>query len=116
MRRWRARYAVRFRAVNEFGEAWSAVRYVTVPLAGARGASVAIAVNYEGDETLVNFPLCVRIPASNGLPADPGKVRSLDEGGTALAWIKATYDNLKPGSTFVTVGTTRYPGTILIFR
>ena len=32
------------------------------------------------------------------------------------AWIKATYDNLKPGSTFVTVGTTRYPGTILIFR
>ena len=32
------------------------------------------------------------------------------------AWIKATYDNLKPNSTFVTVGTTRYPGTILIFR
>ena len=78
--------------MNEFGEAWSAVRYVTVPLAGARGASVAIAVNYEGGETLANFPLCVRIPASNGLPADPGKVRILDEGGTALAWEAETWD------------------------
>jgi len=87
-----ARYAVRFRAVNAFGEAWSPVRYVTVPVASARGASVAIAVNYAGGETLVNFPLCVRIPASNGLPADPGKVRIVDEGGTPLVWEAETWD------------------------
>ena len=36
--------------------------------------------------------------------------------GLSAAWIKACYDNLKPGSTFVTVGATMFPGTIIIFR
>ena len=36
--------------------------------------------------------------------------------GRSATWIKACYDNLKPGSTFVTVGATVHPGTILIFR
>ena len=36
--------------------------------------------------------------------------------GRSAAWIKACYDNLKPGSTFVRVGTTRYPGTLIMFR
>ncbi len=36
--------------------------------------------------------------------------------GRSAAWIKATYDNLKPNSTFVTVGGTRHPGTIILFR
>ena len=87
-----ARYAVRFRAVNEFGEAWSDVRYVTVPLAMARGAQVPIVVNYDGGETLANFPLCVRIPAANGLPADPSKVRILDDAGMTLAWEAETWN------------------------
>ena len=87
-----ARYAVRFHAVNEFGEAWSSVQYVTVPLAGARGAEADIVVNYAGGETLSNFPLCVRIPAANGLPADRSLVRILDAGGTALPWEAETWD------------------------
>ena len=87
-----ARYAVRFRAVNEFGEAWSSVQYVTVPLAGARGAEVDIVVNYAGGETLSNFPLCVRIPAANGLPADRSLVRILDADGTALPWEAETWN------------------------
>ena len=87
-----ARYAVRFRAVNEFGEAWSDIRYVTVPLAMARGAQVPIVVNYDGGETLSNFPLCIRIPAANGLPTDPSKVRILDDAGTTLAWEAETWN------------------------
>lgn len=36
--------------------------------------------------------------------------------GRSAAWVKACYDNLKPGSVFVSVGTTRRPGTIIITR
>ena len=36
--------------------------------------------------------------------------------GRSAGWIKACYDNLKPGSTFVRVGNTRYPGTLIIMR
>ena len=87
-----ARYAVRFRAVNDFGEAWSNVRYVTVPVAGARGAKISVTVAYEGGETLTDFPLCVRIPARNELPNDPGTVRILDADGNVLAWEAETWN------------------------
>ena len=80
------RYAVRFQAVNEFGEAWSSVRYAMAPVARAHGSKVKVSVNYAGGETLTDFPLCVRIPAANGLPDDPGMVRILDADGNVLAW------------------------------
>ena len=53
------RYAIRFRAVNEFGEAWSRVQYASAHVADNRGAEARITVNYTGGETLVDFPLCV---------------------------------------------------------
>ena len=80
------RYAVRFHAENEFGEAWSQVRYVMAPTAGSHGAEVPITVNYSGGETLEDFPLCVRIPASNRLPGNPDMVRIVDSDGEELAW------------------------------
>ncbi len=86
------RYAVRFHATNEFGEAWSEVGYAMVPTSGSHGAEVPITVNYAEGETLEDFPLCVRIPASNGLPDDPAKVRIVDSDGEALAWEAETWD------------------------
>lgn len=87
-----ARYAVRFRAVNDFGETWSNVRYVTVPVAGVHGAKISVTVAYAGGETLTDFPLCVRIPARNELPNDPGTVRILDADGNVLAWEAETWN------------------------
>ena len=86
------RYAVRFHAVNEFGEAWSPIHYVTTPKSFRSEKTIPIAVNYAGGETLVDFPLCVRIPASNNLPDDPAKVRLLDADGTVLPWEAETWD------------------------
>ena len=86
------RYAVRFRAVNEFGETWSPIYYVMTPKASRSMKTISIAVNYAGGETLVDFPLCVRIPASNNLPDDPAKVRLLDADGTVLAWEAEKWD------------------------
>ena len=40
----------------------------------------------------------------------------LERVGRGADWVKATYDNLKSGSTFVTVGPTEQPGLILFVR
>jgi len=98
------RYAVRFHAVNDFGEAWSEVRYVTMPITSPRGAEVPITVNYEGDDALTDFPLCVRIPAGNGLPDNPAKVRILDADGVSLAWEAETWNPSGESVLWVRVG------------
>ena len=80
------RYAYRFRAVNDHGTAWSPVYYVTAPVASRRGKRAKIDVSYSGGETLKDFPLCVRIPSSNGLPDDRTQVQFYDQTGRELAW------------------------------
>lgn len=80
------RYVYRFRAVNIYGTAWSDIGYVTDPVVSKRGKRVKISVAYDGTETLKDFPLCVRIPASNSLPEDSGTVQFYDETGRDLAW------------------------------
>lgn len=79
-----ARYAFRFFARNEHGKAWSQAGFATVPPTANRGATAKLKVSYSGGETLADFPLCVRIPAANGLPESPASVRFMDECGNVL--------------------------------
>ncbi len=81
-----ARYAYRFFAQNSYGRAWTPARFAAVPVSDRRGATVKLKIAYDGDETLVGFPLCVRIPAANGLPESPASVRFMDETGRTLAY------------------------------
>ena len=76
----------RFRAVNAYGEAWSE------PLSGRAwaepyGAYAKITVtNYAGAAALTDFPLCVKLPASVGLPAESTGLRFIDADGRSLAF------------------------------
>ena len=76
----------RFHAVNEHGEAWSE------PLSGRAwgkpfGKYARITVtNYAGAAALADFPLCVKLPASVGLPASPTGFRFTDRDGKSLAF------------------------------
>lgn len=79
------RHAYRFCAVNRFGAAWTPVRYAETAPSGIPDYA-NITVSYAGAETLTNFPLCVRLPASCGLPAEKGLVRFVDAAGHVLAW------------------------------
>ena len=82
----------RFRAVNAYGEAWSA------PLAGrawtepvGRYARIVVTNLAEG-VALEDFPLCVKLPASVGLPDDPAGLRFVDSNGNALSFEIETWD------------------------
>ncbi|HNX05291.1 MAG TPA: hypothetical protein PKI32_07295, partial [Opitutales bacterium] len=87
------RFYARFRAVNDFGEVWSGPVQARTPRKRA-GRHMTISVDYSGTETLTDFPLCVRIPASRGLPADPSRVRFTLKDGSCepLAWEAATWN------------------------
>ncbi len=87
------RFYARFRAVNDFGEVWSEPVQTRIPRKRA-GRHMTISVNYSGTETLTNFPLCVLIPASRGLPADASRVRFMLKDGShdPLAWEAATWN------------------------
>ncbi len=82
----------RFRAVNAYGEAWSE------PLAGrarteptGRYARIVV-TNLANGAVLEDFPLCVKLPASVGLPVDPAGLRFIDSDGNALAFEIETWD------------------------
>ncbi|MBR1587458.1 MAG: DUF2341 domain-containing protein, partial [Kiritimatiellae bacterium] len=82
----------RFRAVNAHGETWS------VPLAGrawteptGRYANIVV-TNLADGTALADFPLCVKLPASAGLPDDPAGLRFIDADGNALAFEIETWD------------------------
>ena len=76
----------RFRAVNAYGEAWSE------PMSGRAWAepygayAKIIVTNYTGEAALVDFPLCVKLPASVGLPAESTGLRFIDADGRSLAF------------------------------
>ena len=82
----------RFRAVNAYGEAWSE------PLAGRAwteptGRYARIVVTNLADRTvLADFPLCVKLSASVGLPDDPAGLRFVDSEGNALAFEIETWN------------------------
>lgn len=93
-----ARYVYRFCAENEFGTAWTAAQYATAPTRGKSFWSSDVKIDYDGAETLTNFPLCVRIPAMNDLPESPNRLRFLDEEGNTLSWEPEVWN---PASTSV---------------
>ena len=83
----------RFRAVNAYGEAWSA------PITGraivnVKGMSCncVIVTNLAKGVTLKDFPLCVRIPASLNPPASPATLRFVGNDGLPLSHEVETWD------------------------
>lgn len=81
----------RFRAVNAYGEAWSA------PIVGRAAAApcgryAQITVTNHVGAALADFPLCVRFPASLNLPADASGLRFLAADGRSLAFEIETWD------------------------
>ena len=82
----------RFRAMNAYGEAWSA------PLVGRAWTEPAgryariVVTNLAEGAALEDFPLCVKLPASVGLPDDPAGLRFVDADGNSLAFEIETWD------------------------
>ena len=74
----------RFHAVNEHGEAWSETlsgRAWTEPF--GKYARITV-TNYTGTAALADFPLCVKLPASVGLPAASKGLRFIAPDGKSL--------------------------------
>ena len=92
------RYACRFRAENEYGAVWTEPCHVTGPYTLSRGVKAKITVNYNGDEVLEDFPLCVRIPAWRQLPDDCSALSFYDEEGRSLAWEAENYVGSNSGT------------------
>ena len=83
----------RFRAVNAFGEAWSA------PISGRALVDVmgmscnrVVVTNLADGVTLEDFPLCVRIPASLNPPASPVTLRFTGNDGMPLSHEVESWD------------------------
>ena len=83
----------RFRAVNAYGEAWSA------PISGRALVDVmgfscnrVVVTNLAAGVTLKDFPLCVRIPASLNPPATPATLRFTGNDGLPLPYEVELWD------------------------
>lgn len=75
----------RFRAVNEYGEAWSEVLAGRAGTKPTRRYARITVTNYTGS-ALADFPLCVKLSASVGLPTASTGLRFVDAGGNSLAF------------------------------
>lgn len=75
----------RFCARNEWGTAWSGPLTGYSSVIQARSIAVATVNNWTGDEQL-DFPLCLKLPSSLGLPESPAAVRFLENGGSPLPY------------------------------
>ena len=83
----------RFRAVNAYGEAWSA------PISGRALVDVmdfscnwVIVTNLADGVTLKDFPLCVRIPAALNPPAAPATLRFTGDDGLPIPYEVEVWD------------------------
>ena len=83
----------RFRAVNDYGEAWSQ------PISGRALVDVmgfscnrVVVTNLAAGVTLKDFPLCVRIPASLNPPATPATLRFTGNDGLPLPYEVELWD------------------------